>query len=138
MASYFVFKSEPDEYSWDRLVAERVGRWDGVRNHRARNFLRAARRGDLVLFYHSGVARAVVGIARVEREAYPDPTAAEGDWSAVDVAPVKALVSPVTLGAIKAEPALAETLLVRAPRLSVGPLSELEFRRILALGGTRL
>ncbi len=96
------------------------------------------KRGDLCLFYHSGEGKAVVGVARVVREAYADPTARDGDWSAVDVAPVRALSSPVTLAAIKADPALAGMAFVRQGRLSVSPAAPPEFARILALGKTKL
>lgn len=143
MAAHWLAKSEPDEYSWDDLARDERGRWDGVRNYTARNHLRAMKRGDLVLFYHSGSRREIVGIARVVREAYPDPTAEDADasnneWSAVDVAPVKKLRTPVTLAAIKADRAFAGMLLVRQSRLSVMPVSPAHFRRILKLGETRL
>ena len=109
--------------------------WTGVRNYSARNNLRAMRKGDEVFFYHSGEDKAVVGIARVTRPAYPDKTATEGDWSAVDLAPVKSLRRPVSLGAIKQSPRLRNIRLVRQSRLSVMPLSAAEFREILRMGG---
>lgn len=138
MAAHFLAKSEPDVYPWDRLVEERKARWDGVRSFEARNNLRAMKKGDLVLFYHSNVGKAVVGIATVAREAYPDPTATEGDWSCVDLAPVKPLAEPVTLAQIKADPALADFALIKKSRLSVVPLTAAHFARILKLGKTKL
>jgi predicted RNA-binding protein with PUA-like domain len=135
---YFLAKSEPETYAWETLLREGHTRWDGVRNFEARNHLRSMKRGDLVLFYHSGKERAVVGVARVTREAYPDPTAREGDWSVVDVEPVTPLKQSVTLAQIKDDPELADILLVRRSRLSVMPLERAAFERILKLGGTRL
>ncbi|MBL7804070.1 MAG: EVE domain-containing protein [Saprospiraceae bacterium] len=136
--NYWLVKSEPDVYSYDQLVAEKCGRWDGVRNYQARNNLRAMKAGDLCLFYHSNIGLAVVGIARVLREHYPDPTAEQGDWSAVDLEPVKPFVRPVTLAEIKGHPALQNFGLVRNARLSVMPASFAEFSVILALGQTQL
>ncbi len=136
--NYWLVKSEPDVYSYDQLVAEKRGRWDGVRNYQARNNLRAMREGDLCLFYHSNIGLEVVGIARVAREHYPDPTAEKGDWSAVDLEPFKPFVKPVSLAAIKAHPALQNFGLVRNGRLSVMPASFDEFSVILALGQTQL
>lgn len=107
--------------------------WTGVRNFQARNNLRAMKEGDLVLFYHSVKDPAVVGIAQVEMKAYPDPTATEGDWSCVDLTPIKPLPSPVTLAEIKADPALSEISLIRQSRLSVMPLTAKEYQRILKL-----
>jgi predicted RNA-binding protein with PUA-like domain len=136
--AHFLAKSEPDAYSWDRLVTERKARWDGVRNFEARNNLRAMKKGDLVLFYHSNEGKAVVGVAKVVREAYADPTADDGDWSCVDIAPVKALSAPVTLAQIKADRALADVALIKKSRLSVVPLTPAHFARILELGKTKL
>jgi predicted RNA-binding protein with PUA-like domain len=138
MPQYFLAKSEPSVYSWSRLADEKRAVWDGVRNFEARNNLRAMKKGDLVLFYHSNEERAVVGVAKVSREAYPDATATEGDWSAVDLVPVKALTLPVTLAAIKADPSLAALPLVRKSRLSVSAVGAKEFARILQLGKTKL
>ena len=112
--------------------------WTGIRNYQARNNLRAMKKGDPVLFYHSGESKEIVGIARVGKEAYPDPTAAEGDWSGVDLVPVKTLKKPVTLGVIKADKPLKEIPLIRNSRLSVMPLTEAQFNRILELGETKL
>jgi len=110
--------------------------WTGVRNYQARNNLRAMKRGDLVLYYHSGDEKQAVGLARVSKSAYADPTASEGDWACVDFTPVKALARPVTLGAIKSDKALRDILLVRNSRLSVSPLSEQQFQRLLTLAET--
>ena len=131
--AYWLVKSEPSTYAFERLVAEGRARWDGVRNPTARRNLGGMKAGDLVLFYHSGEGKAVVGIARVAKEAYPDPTSADGKWLAVDVEPVKALARPVALAEIKAERSLADLALVRQPRLSVIPLSKDAYERILAL-----
>jgi predicted RNA-binding protein with PUA-like domain len=138
MTQHFLAKSEPDVFSWDRFVAEKRATWDGVRNFEARNNLRAMKKGDLVLFYHSNEGKAVVGIAKVIREAYPDATAEEGDWSAVDLAPVKALKTPVTLAQIKADASLADIQLIKRSRLSVVPVSATHFARILKLGETKI
>jgi predicted RNA-binding protein with PUA-like domain len=134
----WLVKTEPSEYSWDDLVREKTGVWDGVRNFEARNNLRAMRRGDRVLVYHSNPEKSVVGIARVTKTAYPDPTADEGDWSVVELAPLQKLEQSVSLERIKADKALAKMVLVRRGRLSVVPVAEPEFRRILKLAGTAL
>ena len=135
MKSYWLVKSEPSAYSWDDLVRDGRTSWTGVRNFTARNNLRAMQEGDEVLFYHSVVGKAVVGVAKVVRTAYPDVTAKEGDWSAVDIAPAKPLKEPVTLEQIKKVPKLKEIALLRLSRLSVQPLGETEFREIVRLGG---
>src|SRR5437588_11938726 len=119
MKNYWLVKSEPDSYSWDDLVTEGKTSWTGVRNFTARNNLRNMHVGDEVLFYHSVTDKAVVGIAKVVRAAYPDPTAKEGDCSAVDLAPIKRLRNPVTLGQIKPNRSLKNISLVRQSRLSV-------------------
>jgi predicted RNA-binding protein with PUA-like domain len=133
MKNYWLVKSEPDAYSWDDLVAEGKTSWTGVRNFTARNNLRSMRVGDEVLFYHSVSDKAVVGIAKVVRDAYPDPTAKEGDWSTVDLAPIKPLCHPVALDQIKARRSLKNISLVRQSRLSVHGLTGAEFREILRL-----
>ena len=133
MKNYWLVKSEPDAYSWDDLVAEGKTSWTGVRNFTARNNLRSMHVGDEVLFYHSVTDKAVVGIAKVVRDAYPDPTAKEGDWTTVDLAPIKPLRSPVTLDQIKARRRLKNISLARQSRLSVHALTAAEFREILAL-----
>ncbi len=133
-------KQEPEDYPWSALAKDGGTAWTGVRNYLARNHLRAMKRGDLVLYYHSGERREVVGLARVAREAYPDPTASpeDGDWSCMDLVPVQPLKSPVSLAACKADPILCETHLVRMSRLSVMPLSPAQFGRVLELGQTTL
>ena len=133
MKNYWLVKSEPDAYSWDDLVKERRTSWTGVRNFTARNNLRSMRVGDEVLFYHSVTDKAVVGIAKVVRAAYPDPAAKEGDWSTVDLAPVKALRNPVTLDQIKSNRQLKSISLVRQSRLSVHALTAADFHEILQL-----
>jgi predicted RNA-binding protein with PUA-like domain len=134
--NYWLVKSEPESYSWSDFVKDGKTAWTGVRNFQARNNLRAMKRDDLVLFYHSVSEKHVVGIARVENEAYSDPTAKEGDWSCVDLVPVKPLKNPVTLDTIKSDKILKEMLLVRHSRLSVTPLNEIQFKRLLELSGT--
>lgn len=133
MKNYWLVKSEPDAYSWSDLVADGKTSWTGVRNFTARNNLRSMRVGDEVLFYHSVTDKAVVGVTKVVRAAYPDPTAKEGDWSAVDLAPIKPLRDPVALDQIKARRRLKDISLVRQSRLSVHRLSAEEYREILAL-----
>jgi predicted RNA-binding protein with PUA-like domain len=137
MKNFWLVKQEPSSYSWSDFVAERQTSWTGVRNYAARNNLRRMQKGDEVLFYHSGEDKAVVGTAKVIRTVYPDSTAKEGDWSAVDLAPVKPLGSPVTLRETKKHSPLKGILLVRQSRLSVMPLAESEFREIVRMG-TRL
>jgi predicted RNA-binding protein with PUA-like domain len=134
--NHWLVKSEPDEYGFSDLQAEGTGCWDGVRNYAARNHLRNMRVGDLVLFYHSRKGLEVAGICKVVREAYPDPTAEKGDWSAIDLIAVKPLKQPVSLKSIKANPKLQEMPLVRIGRLSVMPVAEAEFREILKMGNT--
>ena len=136
--SFWLVKSEPSEYAWERLVADRATLWTGVRNAAARNHLAAMKRGDLALYYHTGDEKAVVAVARVSGEARPDPTAKDAGWVAVELAPVRALAAPVALAAIKAEPKLRDLALVRQPRLSVMPMPRPAFERILALGKTEL
>ena len=133
MKNFWLVKQEPSAYSWDDFVADGRTSWTGVRNFTARNNLRAMQLGDAVLFYHSVTGKAVVGVAEVARPAYPDPTAKEGDWSAVDLVPKQALARPVTLDEIKQQPRLKEIALVRLSRLSVQPLTRAEFEEILRL-----
>jgi predicted RNA-binding protein with PUA-like domain len=130
---FWLVKQEPSAYSWTNFVSDGKTSWTGVRNYTARNNLRAMREGDQVLFYHSVVGKEIIGIARVVREDYPDPTAAEGDWSAVDLAPEKALGRPVTLEEIKRNPKLKEMALLRLSRLSVQSLTKMEFEEILRM-----
>ena len=136
--SYWLVKQEPEAYSWATFVKDGGTAWTGVRNFQARNNVRAMKRGDLVFFYHSVSEKRVVGVARVEREAYPDPTAKEGDWVCVDLAPVKALKKPVSLETIKVDKALKEMPLLRNSRLSAMPLTETQAKRLLELAETRL
>ena len=130
MKNYWLVKQEPEAYSWDDFVREGGTQWTGVRNFLARKNLLAMRKGDAVFFYHSVSEKAIVGIAQVTREAFPDPTAKEGDWSAVELKPVKALKKPVTLAQIKAEPKLRDIALLRCSRLSVQSLGKAEFELI--------
>ena len=130
---YWLMKSEPDAYSWDDLVAEGEGTWDGVRNHRAANNLRTMQVGDEAFFYHSNIGREIVGIATISQAGLADPTDPEGKWAAVKVKPVRKLARPVTLSEIKADPALAEMELVRLSRLSVAVVTPGEWEHILAL-----
>jgi predicted RNA-binding protein with PUA-like domain len=133
---YWVVKQEPEAYSWTAFVKDGGSAWTGVRNFQARNNLRAMKKGDLVLYYHSVSDKQVVGLARVVKAAYPDPTAKEGDWSSVDLAPVTPLEAPVDLDTIKSDKALANIPLVSHGRLSVQPLTRAQFQRILKLGKT--
>jgi len=135
--NYWLVKQEPETYPWAQFVADAGTAWTGVRNFAARNFLRAMRVSDRALYYHTGEEKQIVGLARVVRAAYADATAEEGDWSAVDLAPVKALTKPVTLATIKADPLLQALPLVKQSRLSVSPVSEEQFLRLLELAETR-
>jgi predicted RNA-binding protein with PUA-like domain len=136
--NYWLVKSEPESYSWEQLVKDGRTAWTGVRNFTARINLRAMKKGDLVFFYHSGEEKSAVGLARVEKESYPDPTAKEGEWSCVDLAPVKGLKKAVTLAQIKADKILREMVLVRQSRLSVSPLTKEQFERMLELAETKV
>jgi predicted RNA-binding protein with PUA-like domain len=133
MKRYWLVKQEPSAYSWTDFVADGSTSWTGVRNFQARNNLRAMRKGDAVLFYHSVTDKAAIGIAEVLREAYRDPTAKEGDWSAVDIRPLKALKKPVSLEQIKTEPRLRNIPLLRNSRLSVQPLEKTAFELIIRM-----
>ncbi len=135
--AYWLFKSEPETWSWDMQVKKGKGgqEWDGVRNFTARNAMRAMKTGDRGFFYHSGEEKAVVGIVVVVKEAHPDSTDGEGKWDCVDIAAVEPLPKPVTLSAVKADKALAEMALVRLSRLSVQPVTEAEWKRVCKLGG---
>ncbi|MBI2518436.1 MAG: EVE domain-containing protein [Opitutae bacterium] len=132
---YWLVKSEPETYSWDDFVRERRTAWTGVRNYAARIHLKAMRAGDSVCFYHSGEAKAVVGLAQVAKTAFPDPTADEDGWVAVELTPGKPLAQPVTLAQIKADATLKLMELVRQSRLSVSPVRPAEFARLKKLGG---
>lgn len=136
--NYWLLKSEPEVYSYERLEKEGRTMWEGVRNYAARNHLRGMKEGDLALFYHSREGLEVVGICEVAKEFYPDPTAESGDWSVVDVVPFKRLHKPVGLSVIKNTPELLEIPLVRIGRLSVMPLEKAAFDKILEIGETPL
>lgn len=132
--NYWLVKSEPETFSWQDLVKKGFSCWDGVRNYAARNNLKAMKKGDQVLFYHSVIGTCVVGIAKVSREFYPDPTTDDDRWVAVDIVPVKELKNPVTLSVIKETPELRNIYLVRQGRLSVMPLKKEEFGLIVKMG----
>jgi predicted RNA-binding protein with PUA-like domain len=131
--AYWLMKSEPSAYGWEDLVRDGGTEWDGVRNNAARLHLRAMKVGDQAFFYHSMAEKAVVGIMRITREGQPDPK--DPDWVSVRVEPVRPLPRPVTLKEIKAEPALAKMELIRQSRLSVAPVREEEWKKILAMVG---
>lgn len=128
---HWLVKTEPETYSWATLIKEKKGVWDGVRNFQARTNLKAMKKGDLVFFYHTGDEKAVVGIAKVATEAYPEPK--DKDWVAVDLVPHQALKKIITLAQIKADKNLTDMVLVRASRLSVQPVKAHEFDYIVAL-----
>jgi len=132
--NYFLVKSEPFKYSWEKFNQDKRTFWDGVRNYQARNILKEMKEGDLVLFYHSNEGKEVVGVAKVVKEFYQDPTTDDANWVVVDLSPVETLKKPVTLEVIKADPRLANIGLVRQGRLSVMSLKKEEFDRILELG----
>ena len=131
--NYWLAKSEPFKYSWDEFVEDKRTYWDGVRNYEARNNLKAMAKGDLVLFYHSNKGLEIVGIAKVVKESYQDPTTEDDRWVVVDLKPVKALRNPVTLKQVKADPRLAEMQLIKRGRLSVAPVTEDEFNTVLEM-----
>ncbi|MFC3562657.1 EVE domain-containing protein [Pedobacter jamesrossensis] len=131
---YWLVKSEPFKYSWTKFNEDKRTFWDGVRNYQARNNLRDMREGDLVLFYHSNEGKNVVGIAKVVKESYQDPTTDDKNWVVVDLVPVESLKNPVSLEQIKAEESLKDISLVRQGRLSVMPLKAEEFDKILEMG----
>ena len=133
MKQFWLVKQEPSSYSWTDFVRDGKTAWTGVRNFTARNNLRAMRKGDLAFFYHSVTEKAAVGIAQVVREAYPDQTAKEGNWSAVDLAPEKALSRPVALEEIKRNSKLKEMALLRLSRLSVQPVTKAQFDEIVRM-----
>jgi predicted RNA-binding protein with PUA-like domain len=132
--SYWLVKSEPDKYAWEQLLKDGRTYWDGVRNYQARNNLQAMKKDDIVLFYHSSEGLAVVGIARVVKEAYPDPTTDDPRWVAVDIQPVETLKTPVPLSEMKKDKSLQNIALIKQARLSVIPLTEEEFEIIVAMG----
>ena len=132
---YWLVKSEPEAFSWDQQVANGVEPWTGVRNHAAKNNLKAMRVGDRAFFYHSNTGKEIVGVVEVVRAAYPDPTAETGDWVAVDMRAVGPMPHPVGLATIKATPALAELALIRQSRLSVMPVSAAHWAELCRMGG---
>lgn len=132
--NYWLVKSEPGNYSWDDLVKDGSTYWDGVRNYQARNNLKAMKKGDQVLYYHSNVGLEVVGVARVTKEHYQDPTTDDERWVCVDIEPVKPLKNPVTLSDIKTKPGLKNIPLINNSRLSVMPVTKKEFDQILKMG----
>ncbi len=135
---HWLIKSEPIKYSFAQLVREERTTWDGVRNFEARAALRAMKEGDLALFYHSNEGKCIVGVARIVREAFPDPTAGDEDWSAVEISPVAPLKQPVSLDTIRGDPALSDMALLKRARLSVLAVTGPHFERILELGKTKL
>ena len=132
--NYWLVKSEPGTFSYERLAKDGVACWDGVRNYAARNHLKGMKKGDEVLFYHSGESKSVVGIAIVAKEFYQDPTTTEEAWVAVDLKPLKALKNAVTLSAIKANKSLKDMPLIRIPRLSVMPVTAAAFTVLAEMG----
>lgn len=133
MPRHWLMKSEPDAYSWDDLVEEGEGTWDGVRNHRAKNNLAAMEVGDLAFFYHSNIGKEIVGIAEISVAHITDPTDPEGKWAAVKLKPVRKLARPVTLKEIKATPDLQEIELIKLSRLSVAEIRPEEWDKIIAM-----
>ena len=135
--NYWLIKSEPFKFSWDQLVNEKKTYWDGVRNYLARNYLKAMKKGDKIFFYHSNEGLEIVGIAKVVKEYYQDPTTPEPAWVVVDIAPVKKLKKPITLTQIKAKKDLQEMSLIKSMRLSVQPVREEEWNKILEMAGEK-
>ena len=135
---FWLIKSEPFKYSWDDFVTDGSTYWDGVRNYEARNNLRAMKKGDLALYYHSNKGKEVVGVARVIGESYQDPTTDDERWLVVDFEPVVPFLEPVTLADIKADPALAAIALIKKSRLSVVPIEKRAFQHIMKRGKARL
>lgn len=131
--AHWLLKSEPFKYSWDQFVADKQTFWDGVRNYAARNNLRSMKKGDELFFYHSNEGLEIVGIAKVVKEAYQDPTTDDANWVVVDVKPVRKLKKPVTLSTIKSEPRLKDIALVKLSRLSVSPVTDEEWKVIVEL-----
>jgi predicted RNA-binding protein with PUA-like domain len=138
--AYWLVKSEPDAFSWQQQVENKVEPWTGVRNHMAKNNLKAMRKGDRAFFYHSNIGKEIVGIVEVAREAYPDPTVQpgeKGDWVCVDMKAVRPLKTPVTLAQLKADPEFADLPLIRQSRLSVMPIVPEHWAAICRLGGVK-
>ena len=135
---FWIVKQEPSKYSWEQFEKEGSTYWDGVRNYQARNNLIAMNKGDLILFYHSVIGKEIVGIAKVTRGSYPDPTTDDDRWVVVDLKPIKAFKVPVSLDQIKAHKELTEITLIKQSRLSVMPITKKEFQILLKLGKTSL
>ena len=133
--AYWLMKSEPDVYAWEKLVKDKKGGWDGVRNHTAALNMKTMKKGDLAFFYHSNIGKEIVGIMEITKTAYPDPTDEKSTFVMVDVKPVKPFKKPVTLAEIKATPALKEMDLVRLSRLSVGKVTDKEWALLCKMGG---
>ena len=133
--NYWLVKSEPSTYGWEQFVKDKKTTWDGVRNYAARTHLRSMKKGDEVFFYHSNEGMEIVGIAKVDKEAYQDPTTEDTNWVAVDLKPYKKLKNPVSLTQVKADKRLKEMPLVRIGRLSVQPVTEKEWKIIMELAG---
>lgn len=136
-SKYWMVKQEPETYSWDNFVKDGSTDWTGVRNYQARNNLKDMKIGDRVLFYHSGKGKEVVGLAEVLKSAYPDPTADDPQWVAVDLKPIKALATPVQLAAIRYDKRLSQLPLIRQSQLSVMPLTKDEFDTIVSMGNNK-
>jgi predicted RNA-binding protein with PUA-like domain len=134
---YWLVKSEPFKYSWEQFVKDKKTFWDGVRNYAARNNMKAMSKGDKVLFYHSNEGLAIVGIAEVVKEAYQDPTTEDPNWVVVEIKPVEALPTPVTLAQLKADKFFENMSLIRLGRLSVSDVKENEYKKILKMGGLK-
>jgi predicted RNA-binding protein with PUA-like domain len=134
--NYWLVKQEPEDYSWSDFLRDGKTAWTGVRNFAARKNLRAMKLDDPVFFYHSGEQKSALGLARVARESYPDPTADEGDWSAVDLVPIKSLAKPIALSQIKTDKILKTMVLVKQSRLSVTVVTREQFARLLELSET--
>ncbi|HSE25975.1 MAG TPA: EVE domain-containing protein [Pyrinomonadaceae bacterium] len=137
-SKYWMVKQEPETYSWDNFVKDGSTDWTGVRNYQARNNLKDMKIGDRVLFYHSGKGKEVVGLAEVLKSAYPDPTADDPQWVAVDLKPIKALATPVQLAAIRYDKRLSQLPLIRQSQLSVMPLTKDEFDTIVSMGNNKV
>jgi len=135
--AYWLVKSEPSKYGWEQLEKDKQTYWDGVRNFAARNHLKAMKKGELVLFYHSNEGLEIVGVAKVAKEHYQDPTTEEEAWVAVDIKPVKKLKKPVTLKQVKGDKRLSNMALLRLSRLSVQPVTEEEWNVIMELAGEK-
>ncbi len=133
--AYWLVKSEPDAFSWDQQVKNKVEPWTGVRNHSAKLNLKAMKKGDRAFFYHSNIGKEIVGVVEVAREAYPDPTAKDGDWVCVDMRAVGPVPKPVTLATLKADKRFADMPLIKLSRLSVSPVSDMHWKLICEMGG---